>query len=255
MRALPVILSMRTASSSRVMPAAGTHIVTRPNRLLMDSNTDARNASSVVLPRYGNATSRPAAVLTSAATLSIASPMSTSATARTPRFAMASATARPMPLAAPVITATLSANSMKAPREVWVHCNILALPRSDVTDAGTRCPVGASARAADTLAPVRRAFDRPPHASACCGTVFGQPALRQRVAFRRRLDRAQRTPSPKADDFPLNPADMRGFCDCGVGAGRIPAGCCSAEPRSMGGQRDLQPTREPPSWNSSFRSY
>ena len=100
------------------MPAAGTHMLTRPNWLLMESNTDARNASSVVLPLYGYATGRPALALTSAATASIPSPMSTIATARTPRAARVRATARPMPLAAPVMTATLSANSMEAPGNV-----------------------------------------------------------------------------------------------------------------------------------------
>jgi hypothetical protein len=33
------------------MPAAGTHIVTVSNSLLMESKTSARNASSVVSPR------------------------------------------------------------------------------------------------------------------------------------------------------------------------------------------------------------
>ena len=132
MRALPVSLSTRTARSSRVMPAAGTHIVTVSNWLLIESKTDARNASSVVSPRKAYATRRPAAALTSSAIVLMFSPMSTSANARTLRRANSPATARPMPLAAPVITATLPAISIYALSRL-THCSILRGLSGNVT--------------------------------------------------------------------------------------------------------------------------
>ena len=115
MRALPVLLSTRTASSSRVMPAAGTQSDTAPYLRLIASKTAARKVSSVVSPWKGIATVRPASALSFSAISSTASLTSTSAIAVTSRRAIAAATARPMPLPPPVTTATLFGNSMQPP--------------------------------------------------------------------------------------------------------------------------------------------
>jgi hypothetical protein len=143
MRALPVALSTRTARSSRVMPAAGTHSETLPCWLLMASKTEARNFSSVVLPWNGTAKSRPASALSVAAMSATASFMSTSATAATSRRAIAAATARPMPLPPPVMTATLFAMSTKPPRRsavAMLHETVVHLGRAGSrSEAARRC--------------------------------------------------------------------------------------------------------------------
>jgi len=95
----------------------------------MASKTEARKRSSVVSPWKAVATVRPIWALISLAADATASDTSTIATARAPRCASCRVSSRPMPLAAPVTTATrfaiskgISNRRVKASTALAGHC-------------------------------------------------------------------------------------------------------------------------------------